>query len=808
MGEASLRDRRQALLDRSDLGGTAFCRTYSDEADAWLSLLADRATDSHRRGLALLAVGGYGRGELSPFSDLDVVLVHGGRKDVAQVADAIWYPVWDQGVRLDHSVRLPSEVLAAARGDLRVALGLLDARMVWGDAKVAQPLLARTLDLWRSRLGATWLPALAQQMEARHHTQGDVAFLLEPDLKESHGGLRDVNVLRAIAVYAPALADYVDLASLVPASTVLTAVRVELHRSAGRELDRLLLQEQDHIAEVLSYPDADALMAAVSEAGREIAWLSDDAWRRRRFWQPEPALPRRALAPGRGLRLRRRQPSPDVLDGDLPVPAKLQFSPGEVEPGVAIVGGEVLLTPAADVEGDSSIALRLAAVAAERGLPIARSALHRLAEAMATPPDPWPPETRQALVRVLSTGQPAVEALESLDHEGLLVRILSEWEAVRNKPQRNAYHRFTVDRHLLEAAANAAALVDRVDRPDLLLVASLLHDIGKGYPGDHTEAGVVLIDTIARRMGFPPSDVATLVTLCRHHLLLAETATRRDLDDPATVETVTQAVGDRRTLELLGALTEADSLATGPSAWGSWKAGLVAELVARTGRHLGGDYPATTPWLTGSEWVADVHHRMVEEVRNGERLVVLLEPPRVMVTAPDRPGLLASVAGTLALHGLDVRSADATSEDGVATEVFAVEVGRGSWPDGTRLREDLDAVLSDRLALDERLAAKAAAYAGRQRPTAAHPVIPEVAVDNTASVTSTVVEIQATDELGLLHRVTRALFDCDLDVVSARVSTVGDAVVDAFYVRDASGAKVTDPGVLELVKRTLRAAIT
>jgi len=808
MGEASLRDRRQALLERSDLGGTAFCRAYSGEADAWLSLLADRATDSHPRRLALLAVGGYGRGELCPFSDLDVVLVHEGRKDVAKVADAIWYPVWDQGVRLDHSVRLPAEVLAAAGKDLRVALGLLDARMVWGDPKVAEPLLSRTLELWRSRLGATWLPALAEQMEARHHTQGDVAFLLEPDLKESHGGLRDVNVLRAIAVYAPALAGYVDLASSVPASAVLTAVRVELHRSAGRELDRLLLQEQDHIAEVLSYPDADALMAAVSEAGRAIAWLSDDAWRRRRFWQPEPLPRRRALSRGRGSR-RLIQPSPDRISENPPVVRATQQLPAvEVEPGVAIAAGEVMLSPAAQVGGDSSLALRLAAVAAERGLPIARAALHRLAYTMGAPPDPWPSETRRSLVRVLTAGHPAVEALESLDHEGILVRILPEWAAVRNKPQRNAYHRFTVDRHLLEAAANAAALVDRVERPDLLLVASLLHDIGKGYPGDHTEAGVVLIDTIARRMGFPPDDVETLVTLCRHHLLLADTATRRDIDDPATVETVAEAIGDRLTLELLGALTEADSLATGPSAWGSWKAGLVADLVARTGRHLGGDYPGTTPWLTGSEWVADVHRRMVQEVRDGGRPVVLLDPPRVMVTAPDRRGLLASVAGTLALHGLDVRSADASGEDGVATEVFTVEVARGSWPDSTRLREDLDAVLSDRLALDDRLAAKAEAYAGRKRPTAAYPVVPNVTVDNAASATSTVIEIQATDELGLLHRVTSALFDCDLDVVSARVSTIGGAVVDAFYVRDASGAKVTDPGALELVERTLRAAIT
>jgi [protein-PII] uridylyltransferase len=793
MSAGSLRDRRKALLDRPELGGAEFCRAYTAEADDWLAELANRAADGNARHLALLAVGGYGRGELSPFSDLDVVLVHDGRRDVATVADAIWYPVWDEGVHLDHSVRRPAEVLSAARDDLRVALGLLDGRLVWGDPRVAERVLERVRELWQSRLGATWLPTLAEQMDERSRAYGEVAFLLEPDLMDSHGGLRDATVLRAVAVCAPLLADYVNLASLEPATQLLTSVRVELHRSASRELDRLLLQDQDHVADVLHYDDADSLMAAVAEAGRTIAWVSEDAWRRRRFWQPEATGRRRGF-------LRRRTPAPTPSGGNVGA------TEGEVEPGIAIVGGEVALPPPAAVATDSSLPLRVAAVAAERDLPIARGALHRLADKMAPPPDPWPLETRQALVRALAAGHPAVDALEELDQEHLLVRILPEWAAVRNKPQRNAYHRFTVDRHLLEAAANAAELVDRVDRPDLLLVGTLLHDIGKGYPGDHTTVGVELIGTIGLRMGFPEADVDILVAMCLYHLLLPDTATRRDLDDPTTVETVARAVGDRRTLMLLAALTEADSLATGPSAWGPWKAGLVGELVERVARRLDGEQE-TRPATTGIAWVTDVHRRMMEEVRSAGRPVVLLEPPRVVVAAPDRRGLLASVAGTLALHGLDVRSADATGEEGVAVEVFTVEVGRGSWPDGGRLREDLEAVLSNRLALDDRLAAKARDYAGRKRPQAARPLPPTVVVDNEASATSTVVEVRAPDELGLLRGLTKVLFDCDLDVVSARASTLGDAAVDAFYVRDAGGAKITEAVTLDLVSERLQAVI-
>jgi len=779
MAEASLRERRQRLVERRDLGGVAFCRAYAAEADNWLSGVADRAVDGNPRTLALLAVGGYGRQELCPFSDLDVVLVHHGHRDVRAIADRLWYPVWDEGVHLDHSVRQPAEVLAAAEGDLRVALGLLDARLVWGDTKVAGPLLDEARARWRAKLGARWLPALAEQMETRHQVQGELAFLLEPDLKEAHGGLRDAGLLRAISAYAPALGDVVDLKAVVPAVELLLLVRVELHRRAGRALDKLVLQEQDHIASVLAYRDADELMAAVAKAGRTIAWTLQDALRRRSSWEP-------VHNSRRWRRTRRADPAP----------------PADIEPGIVVLGGEVALADDARITEDSSLALRVAAVAAERDLPIAKSAIHRLADRMAPPPDPWPVETRNALVRALLAGWTAIPALEALDQEDLFSRLLPEWSAVRSRPQRNAYHRFTVDRHLLETAAGAAAISDRVDRPDLLVVGALLHDIGKGYPGDHTEVGVELATRISARMGFPPQDARILVAMVRHHLLLPDAATRRDLDDPVTIERVAQAVGDLRILELLAALAEADGLATGPSAWGTWKAGLVAELVRRTAAFLERrPLPAQPGWL-------HEHRHLVAEVRESGRAAVVLDPPRVTVAAHDRPGLLASVAGVLALHGLDVRSADARLDRGVALEVFTVEIPRGSWPDSARVREDLEAVLENRLELGSRLEARAAAYAGEQRERSAHVSKPQVMVDNEASATSTVLELRAPDQIGLLHRVTQALFDCGLDVVSARVSTIGDEVVDAFYVRTQAGTKVTDPAELAQVNSAVVRAVS
>jgi [protein-PII] uridylyltransferase len=474
------------------------------------------------------------------------------------------------------------------------------------------------------------------------------------------------------------------------------------------------------------------------------------------------------------------------------------------EPDMVGIDGEIALAPTAAVSDDASLAFRLAATAAELDRPIAKGSLHRLADRMPPPGDPWRPEVLAALLRLLGAGRPAVQRLESLDQHGLLVRLIPEWAAVRNKPQRNAYHTFTVDRHLLETAAVASELTDRVERPDLLLIGALLHDIGKGSPGDHTEAGMEIVRRLATRMGFVPADVETLVDLVRHHLLLPDTAVRRDLDDPATITKVARAAGDRTTLHLLGALTEADSRATGPSAWGSWKAGLVAELVARVDLELSG---RREPEAAGPAPIPPAYRRMMEEVRASGQPAVSLEPPQVVVAAPDRPGLLSSVAGALALNGMDVRAANVSGADGVAVEVFTVEVARGTWPDTVRLREDLAAVLEDRLALGERLSERARVYPA-PRPSAAHVPGRDVSVDNGASDTSTVLEVRAPDEVGLLHRITRSLFESDLDVVSARVSTLGELVVDAFYVREAAGDKVTDPDRLDQVTTAIWASLT
>jgi [protein-PII] uridylyltransferase len=755
----SLRSTRDVLMADEMLQGELFCRKLSDATDAWLSEIADEASSSKVKRVALLAIGGYGRQELCPFSDLDLLLVYDTRGNVKEFADRLWYPVWDEGVKVDHAVRRPKEVLAVASNDLRVALGLLDARLIWGDGSVAEPLLERVREQWRTRWAGDFLPALEHQMGERHRVEGDVAFLLEPNLKEAHGGLRDVNVMRSLPSCAPHLQDLVDLSVIDSAAATLVSVRVELHRSAGRELDRLLLQDQDHVAETLGFIDADALCRSVAEAGKSIAFLSDETWRRRRLWEPGAQRDSASAPPDRWI-----------------------------EPGIIVHDGEVALDGTFEIHDDPSIMWRLAAAAAEQDLPISITALQHLEAASIDFGEPWPDEVRSALVRLLRAGHRAIPAFESLDRVGLVTQALPEWSHVRHYHQRNAYHRFTVDRHLLEAAANASTLTEGIDRPDLLVVGALLHDIGKGLKGDHTELGIELIGSMAPRMGFSDDDVEVLKALVRNHLLLADTATRRDLADPKTIETVAAAVETPSTLRILGALTKADSLATGSSAWSPWKEQLVDELVARTLLALG-DESAQVPVAPQAP---ERFLSMLDQVRETSRAQILIDPPRVIVAAPDRPGLLADVAGTLALHRLDVLAADAEGFDGVALDVFTVSAISGKWPTSEELAHDLDRVLDHELDLPGLLERQAETYAHGQRPWSAQPSALEVKLDNDASFDSTVIEVRAPDRIGLLHQLTSTLFASGLDVVAARVATIGGDVVDAFYVRTPEGLKLLD----------------
>ncbi|MGI8663174.1 MAG: [protein-PII] uridylyltransferase [Acidimicrobiales bacterium] len=758
---------REALLADRTRTGAAWCRAYSDLVDAWLAQLFHEAAGRVEvDGVSLVAVGGYGRAELCPQSDIDVMLLHRGHPDIGALADRVWYPVWDTGLKLGHSVRTTKEALTLADDDLDTATSLLDVRHLAGDCVLSAELAGGATAQWQKR-AKRWLAELARRVEERHAQAGEVAFLLEPDLKEGRGGLRDLHALRWAEAAGRGLLER-DADTVAEAYSVLLDARVELHRATARAGDVLRLQDQDAVAAALGDGDADALMFRVSSAGRAIAWAGDEAWRR---------VASSLRAP---LRRRARRDR-------------------ELGPGLVLRDGDVHLTAAAAPEKDPVLPLRAAALAAQHGTVIDRDSLERLAAGCVGLPDPWPLDARTLLAELLLAGQPAIAVIESLDQLGVWLRLIPEWAPVRSRPQRNAYHRFTVDRHLIETATGAARLAGSVARPDLLVIGALLHDIGKGRPGDHTAVGIGLVRTMGERMGFPPDDVDALVAMVRHHLLLPDVATRRDIDDPTTIKRVADAIGSLPHLELLAALTEADSLATGPAAWGSWKAGLVNQLVDRTAYLLGG---GTTSELITDEFPTP---HLLGLMSSGA-LVIETEGSELTVVARDRPGLFSRVAGVLSIHGLGVLSAQAYSnEHGTALNRFTVEPLFGAEPRWDRVRRDLDAALAGRLALSARVEDKARAYP--KKAAAAGSAPPRVVIDNAASRDSTVVDVQAVDGLGVLFRITRALAELDLDIRSARVQTLGAQVVDAFYVRDRDGLKITDDAHLTEIERAVLFAL-
>ncbi|MER6141776.1 [protein-PII] uridylyltransferase [Streptomyces sparsogenes] len=860
---------RLRLLQEESRSGPPRRTALAELTDQWLAaLLAGGAReagiaqrDGVAQGVALVAVGGYGRGELSPRSDLDVLLLHDGSADapaIAALADHVWYPVWDLGLALDHSVRTPDQARKTAGEDLKAQLGLLDARHIAGDAALTAGLRTAVLADWRAQAPRR-LPELRELGQERARRHGELQYLLEPDLKEARGGLRDATALRAVA--ASWLAD-APREGLAEARRRLLDARDALHLTTGRATDRLALQEQDQVAADLGLLDADTLLRQVYESARTISYASDVTWREvERVLRARSARPRlRGLLGGRGR-------------GGSQAGGAGAAERSPLAEGVVEQDGEVVLARAARPERDPVLPLRAAAAAAQAGLPLSLHAVRRLAAAARPLPVPWPPEAREQLVTLLGAGESTVGVWEALEAEGLITRLLPDWERVRCRPQRNPVHRWTVDRHLVETAVRASALSRRVGRPDLLLIAALLHDIGKGWPGDHSVAGETITRDVATRIGFDRADVAVLATLVRHHLLLIETATRRDLDDPATVRSVAEAVGSTATLELLHALTEADALATGPAAWSAWRGSLVADLVKRVAGVLAGE-PAADPSVP-QQTTAEQERLAIEAWRTGGPVLALHArsealPPgepagsgaragapasgtpdkqpgarshaepgaepgtesigvELLIAVPDQPGVLPAAAGVLALHRLTVRAADLRAvglpeeltgpaapdparpapspgaDPGVLLLSWRVAAEYGSLPQAARLRKDLLRALDGSLDIVARLAEREAAYRGYPRRRGVHAPPPRVTVAPGSSQLATVIEVRAQDAPGLLHRIGRALEDAGVTVRSAHVSTLGANAVDAFYVTDASGAPLRPVRAAEVAQEVERA---
>ena len=704
--------------------------------------------------VSLAAVGGYGRGELSPASDLDLLILHTGSEKpevISEFVNAFLYPLWDQGRAIDHAVRTRSETREIANEDIRVALGLLDLRHIAGESELSNQVASDALENWRKGR-EKFLPKLRKSIYERENRSGELAFLLEPDLKEARGGLRDIDALRAIQMSG---AVSISLARVAESVALLSNVRDVLHGENLKSRDLLLLTEQDRVASKMEYVNADALMLDIAKAARAVDYLMDSTWHRidsnsGQSW----------------LRRRKNQ---------------------KIDQGLVILNSEVTIEDGYDIANDSAIGLRAAAAAAQRGLPLSIDACVLLSEKFSALPNPWPKSVLNDLVSLIGAGSSMIRVFEALDQDGLIEKWIPEWSHVRFLPQRNVLHRHTVDRHMLETAVHAAALTRTVTRPDLLLVAALFHDIGKGFPEkDHSDYGEELIRPLAKRLGFDEKDCDIIALLVREHLLLSAVATRRDLEDPATIEFVVEKIKDPESLQLLHALSISDGEATGKSAWSDWKAGIVSTLVGKCLASMAGIKPVSQPELIPTRSTDD---DISITILNSEDSSDSLDNIEIEIIAKDQTGLLSAVAGLMTISRFNVRSAKTRTTNEIAVMRWIVELdANAQMPSAEKLTDQLKKALSGELDLGKKIEERIENY--RRYPGIPTPP-PVVFAANDLATNATIIEVRMHDRPGILFNVTRAISRFGVDIKSAIVSTLGAEAFDTLYVTDLEGQPLT-----------------
>ena len=742
-------------------------RDRSDKSDSVITSLFDSLGDLSK-GVSVAAVGGYGRGELSPGSDLDILILHKHKSesDLLYVTNALLYPLWDQGFKVDHSVRTLTQNRETAEIDLRVIMGLLDIRLVAGDADLAAAAQSDAFNLWRKD-ASRYLPELKEGMKIRHERSGELAYLLEPDLKEARGGLRDINSIRAIAL-SGAVVPSIERISI--AESTILKIRDSLHTLTGNSKDRLYFQEQDKIAKALDYVDADALMADLAKSARSVDYILSSIWHSVEHRSKDRA--------GRFMkRIRTTQLSPEIT----------------------ISHQEVALSIDAPVSTDATLAFKVAAAAAQVGLPLSLDTCLRLGESALQISTPWPRVARENFISLIGGGHSMIAVWEAYEQEGIITSWFPEWETVSSLPQRNVLHRHTVDRHMVETVLHASALTRMVHRPDLLLFAALFHDIGKGGQEDHSERGARLIGPIASRVGFDIADQETLKILVEQHLLLSATATRRDLDDPATIASVLALIPDLETLELLHALSIADGEATGKAAWSEWKAGLVADLVNRVRSAMVDDTIAPQPELTDQQKEIAATGELTISVQKREHDYL------IDIVIPDRSGLLSLVSGVLNVLRLDVRSARTKTVNECAVMQWIV-IADPHAPKVTSeiLKGQILMAIEDSRELAERIQARIKAYA--TLPTIPVPA-PVVETFTDGATDATIIEIRTHDRPALLFNIGDVITQCNVDIRSAIVTTLGAEAIDTLYLREFNGGALAGHRVEEVANKVKAALL-
>ncbi len=833
----SLRTRREILevFWRQGLQGRALLREHTKLID---SHLCQKFSDCAQAGsgMALVAVGGYGRSELFPFSDIDLLLLHSPEAEAAlpAVTEAVFYPLWDAGLEVGHSVRTIDTCLADAASDFFFRVALLDARFITGQIELFNQLQAAYQERFIDGQRLSFLEDMTCHRDERHRRFGLHSYRLEPHIKEIRGGLRDIQAMLWTAKVVFGLKDLTSLrdAGLLSedehrrfeeAWEELIAIRNRLHYISSRKNDQLYFEHQEEIAKALSYRstkgimDVEHFMRGVYTHLQTIATTTD------LFFEHVFEV----------LSKQSAQPQADNV---------LEF-----EPGIIARKGRIRLAAPEQLTDNPHLLLRVFLHAAKSGLPVHHQTRKLIAANLHLVDDAFR-EDRQLgrlFIEILCQAKAPLAVLETMLECGFLIAYLPEFAHLQSLAQHDIYHVFTVDLHLLQTVAilhqltmEQANIYNLITSPPLLFLAGLLHDIGKGYGAGHEHKGAKLAIEIGTRLGLDSRELSLLEFAVGNHLFLADTALRRDLDDTGLIKRCAERVGSLEKLAMLYLLSIADAKATGPTVWNDWKAALLLDIYLKIALLLEKSGEGPQDLSAGIEWIRDkVSARLgghcpldlkilpddyllnfaPEEIADhiqqsrgltDKDLIVLPQDRQghwsILILTRDRPGLLSQIFGVISLNNLRLLAAQIfTWPDGTVVDVVNVQsVYEKSHADQDwrQFKSDLHKAINHRLGLEFRLRQK---HQTSRKPPAKIQPPAKVVFDNEASETFTVIEVYAANQPGIAYAISRTLTDFRINVFRAKIGTRSDQVVEVFYVLDGEGKKITEKEFVEEIRQSL-----
>ena len=819
------RERIAARL-AAGLGGVEVARLYAAAADEMLVALWRFTTQtlfpSHNtteaEKLALIAVGGYGRGVLAPFSDLDLLFLRPWKTTARTetVAEFILYVLWDLGLKVGSAARAVEECLSLARTDMVVRTTLLEARFLAGDEPMAQDFLWRFRGMVTNADPRAFIAAKMEERDTRHSKAGAVRYRVEPNIKDGKGGLRDLNTLFWIArslapeseLGAAVLDDLLtpkERRTFEEAFDFLWRVRAHLHLTAGRAEEKLTFDMQPEVARRMGWrgrgdePAVERFMRRYFLVARDVGALTRamSATLEGRHQKKTMSLSR--LIPGR----KRNLGVPGFFEdgGRLSVEGTKVFEDDPVKLLTLFVSAD---QHDLDLHPDAFSAVM-------RSLPLVTTRLRR------------DPRATAALLHILAHGQRPYRVLTIMNETGLLGRFLPEWGRIVGQTQFNMYHAYTVDEHSLQAIGIindifrgklkedhplSSSTIHLIADLEVLMLAMLLHDVGKGGERGQLEDGAIAARRACERLGVDPRRIELVVWLVRNHLALSDYAQKRDTSDPQTIRDFAELVGDPERLRLLLVLTVADIRAVGPGVWNSWKGQLITSLYTQVEALFRGEgVEAIDPLQEHAALIARAFQTgAAAETRQGPGRVEATT--EIVLAARDRPGLFADLAAVLAAAGADVTGARvATAPDGTVLDVFQVQDGADAPYGQTEPRRLTSLVAAlEAAARDERAVPVPAMPAATAR-RAVFDVRPVVMIDTAASEAATVIEVSGADRPGLLAELSRTLSDHDLSIRSAHVAGFGERAVDSFYVTDRRGRKIFSEQLLNEVQTALESVL-